>query len=113
MAGFEPLRVDGDLFLLGDGGLAALDRLETGSGRPYVRGRIDVVATDGAAYTAQAYPASDPERWRALVARGEADALPTYPRELASDERYKDCCLRAPGHPPPHDVVDPLDSVGR
>jgi gamma-glutamylcyclotransferase (GGCT)/AIG2-like uncharacterized protein YtfP len=113
VAGLEPLRVEGDLFLVGEDAVAVLDRLETGSGAPYVRGRVEVVAADGAAYTAQAYLARDGERWRALVERGEADALPAYPRELAADERHKDCCLRTPGHPPPHDVVDPLESVKR
>jgi hypothetical protein len=43
-----------------------------------------------------------------LVARGRADALAACPRELAGEQAFKPCCLRDPGHPPPHDVVDPL-----
>jgi hypothetical protein len=58
--------------------------------------------------TARAYVAREPARWRALVERGEADALASYPPGLAAVETRKDCCLRAPGHPPPHDVVDVL-----
>jgi hypothetical protein len=40
--------------------------------------------------------------------RGGADALTGYPRELAEVEQRKDYWLRTPGHPPPHDIVDPL-----
>jgi gamma-glutamylcyclotransferase (GGCT)/AIG2-like uncharacterized protein YtfP len=105
--GFEPLRVEGDLFLVGDDALEVIDRLETAG--PYVREPVAVVSLDGAdARTAQAYLARDGASWQALVHRGHADALASYPRELASDERPKDCCVRSPGHPPPHDVVDPL-----
>jgi hypothetical protein len=43
-----------------------------------------------------------------LVARGGGTALAAYPPELAAAERLKACCERAPGHAPPHDVVDPL-----
>jgi hypothetical protein len=60
--------------------------------------------------TAQA-PVRDPSRWQALVQLGQADALPTYPRDLASVEQHKDCCVRASGHRLPHDVVDPLAAV--
>jgi gamma-glutamylcyclotransferase (GGCT)/AIG2-like uncharacterized protein YtfP len=106
--GFE-LRVDGDLFLIGEDAAAAIEVLETGPASPYVRGEIDVTPLEGGASVhARAYLAREPARWRALVARGEADALASYPRELAAAETRKDCCLRAPGHPPPHDVVDPL-----
>jgi hypothetical protein len=30
------------------------------------------------------------------------------PRELADAEQRTACCVREPGHPPPHDVIDPL-----
>jgi len=101
---------EGDVFLVGEAALAELDALETRG--PYVRARVDVVALDGATrYAAHAFPAAEPLRWRALVAGGEADALAAYPRELATGETLKDCCLRAPGHPGPHDVLDPLGSV--
>jgi gamma-glutamylcyclotransferase (GGCT)/AIG2-like uncharacterized protein YtfP len=113
--GFEPLRVEGDLFLISTDALTVIDRLETGAAGiagPYVREPVAVVSTDSDdPRTAQAYLVRDPARWRALVERGQADALPTYPRDLASGEQQKDCCVRAPGHPPPHDVVDPLDGV--
>ena len=110
--GFAPRRAEGDLFLIPDEAVAVIDRLETGSTAlqgPYVRERITVVSLDGdARHTAQAYVAREPARWRALVQVGGADALETYPRELASGEVPKECCIRIPGHPPPHDVVDPL-----
>jgi gamma-glutamylcyclotransferase (GGCT)/AIG2-like uncharacterized protein YtfP len=110
--GFEPLRVEGDLFLLSDDAVAVIDRLETGSEAPYVRERIAVVSTDGAGtQTALAYVARDPGRWRALVELGEAEALSKYPRDLAASTWPKDCCVRSPGHSPPHDVVDPLAGV--
>ena len=112
VAGFAPLRAEGDVFLVSAGALAAIDRLETG---PYVRDRVAVAALDGGdAVTAYAYFARSPARWRALVEAGAADALASYPRELAGDERLKACCRRAPGHEPPHDVTDPLRRlVGR
>jgi gamma-glutamylcyclotransferase (GGCT)/AIG2-like uncharacterized protein YtfP len=110
--GLEPLRAEGDLFLIGDDALAVLDRLETGSAGfdgPYARDSLTVVSLDGAGtYSAHAYVVREPERWRALVERGEADALPSYPHDLASGEQLKDCCDRDPGHRGPHDVVDPL-----
>jgi gamma-glutamylcyclotransferase (GGCT)/AIG2-like uncharacterized protein YtfP len=113
--GFEPLRVEGDLFLVSDEAVAAIDELETGSGGlagPYVRALVAVVSLDGArTYTARGYPAREPRRWRALVQAGRASALTTYPRSLVAGERLKDCCVRAPGHAPPHDVVDPLEGV--
>jgi gamma-glutamylcyclotransferase (GGCT)/AIG2-like uncharacterized protein YtfP len=106
VAGLEPLRVEGDLFLIGDDAVAALDRLELAG--PYERCRVDVVALDDAAtYTAIAYPAREPARWRALVERGDAEALPAYP-PLAASEQLKACCVRAPGHRGRHDLVDPL-----
>jgi gamma-glutamylcyclotransferase (GGCT)/AIG2-like uncharacterized protein YtfP len=112
VTGFEPRRVEGDLFLVPAAALAVIDGLETGSADlpgPYVRERITVVSLGGAdRHAAQAYVARDPARWRTLVDIGEADALETYPRDLAVGEVPKDCCLRTPGHPSPHDVVDPL-----
>lgn len=115
--GLEPLRVEGDLFLIPDDAVAVLDRLETGSAgfaAPYVRDRVAVVSADGAStYAAQAYLAREPSRWQALVELGDAEALTTYPRDLASGERLKDCCVRTPGHPAPHDVVDPLARVAQ
>jgi gamma-glutamylcyclotransferase (GGCT)/AIG2-like uncharacterized protein YtfP len=100
------LHAEGDVFLLSEGALAELDALETRG--PYVRARVEVVAADGTRYAAHAFPAAEPERWRALVARGEADALAAYPPELATGETLKACCQKAPGHPGPHDVLDPL-----
>jgi gamma-glutamylcyclotransferase (GGCT)/AIG2-like uncharacterized protein YtfP len=106
VGGFAPLRAEGDLFALGDEALAAIDRLELSG--PYVREELAAIDGDGREHRALAYPARQPERWRALVARGRADALAACPRELAGEQAFKPCCLRDPGHPPPHDVVDPL-----
>jgi gamma-glutamylcyclotransferase (GGCT)/AIG2-like uncharacterized protein YtfP len=103
------LRVEGDLFLIGDEAAAAIEALETGPASPYVRAEVEVEPlAGGAGVRARAYLAREPARWRVLVERGEAEALSSYPRELAAAETRKACCLRAPGHPPPHDVVDPL-----
>ncbi|HWH96581.1 MAG TPA: gamma-glutamylcyclotransferase family protein [Baekduia sp.] len=114
VAGFEPVRVEGDLFRIPHAAVAVIDRLETGSADrpgPYVRESIAVVSLDGAtSHAAQAYVAREPARWHTLVELGEADALATYPRDLATGEVPKDCCIRSPGHPPPHDVVDPLQA---
>jgi gamma-glutamylcyclotransferase (GGCT)/AIG2-like uncharacterized protein YtfP len=108
--GLEPLRAHGDLFLIGADAVAALDRLELAG--PYERDRVDVVAlNDAATYTAIAYLAREPARWRALVERGEAEALSAYPRDLAASEQLKACCVRAPGHRGHHDVVDPLQAA--
>src|SRR5215218_1972662 len=49
--GFEPLHVEGDLFLITDAAAAEIDRLETGSAGlagPYVRNSVAVVTVDGA-----------------------------------------------------------------
>src|SRR5215217_594309 len=108
--GFEPLRAEGDLFLISPDALAVIDRLELAG--PYVREEI-IVGSGGETRTAQAYRVSEPERWQALVERGAAEALAGYPRDLAAMAQHKDCCVRAPGHPPPHDVVDPLTLGGR
>ena len=110
--GLEPLRVEGDLFVISDQAVAVLDELETRG--PYVRDRVEVAALDGAGtYEADAYLAREPARWRALVDLGEAEALRTYPRDLAASEQLKDCCARAPDHSGLHDVVDPLAEVMR
>jgi hypothetical protein len=109
--GFEPLRVEGDLFLISTDALSVIDELELAG--PYVRERVDVVSLDGGdARAANAYLARDRAQWQALVDGGRADALAAYPRDLASAEQLKDCCVRAPGHAPPHDIVDPLAGVG-
>jgi gamma-glutamylcyclotransferase (GGCT)/AIG2-like uncharacterized protein YtfP len=106
------LRVDGDLFLIGQATATAIEALETGPNSPYVRREVEVVPVGGgASVRARAYLAREPARWRTLVERGAADALASYPRELAAAETRKDCCLRTPGHPPPHDVVDVLSTA--
>jgi gamma-glutamylcyclotransferase (GGCT)/AIG2-like uncharacterized protein YtfP len=105
--GLEPLRVEGDLFLVSDAALAELDRLETGAGAPYTRATVAVMSAEGER-EAYAYLAREPERWRALVAAGGAEALAAYPRELAGEQALKACCVRKPGHAPPHDVIDPF-----
>jgi gamma-glutamylcyclotransferase (GGCT)/AIG2-like uncharacterized protein YtfP len=113
--GLEPRRVEGDLFRIPDEAVSAIDRLETGAAGaagPYARASVDVVSLDGAlACAALAYVAREPARWRALVEGGRADALTAYPRELAAGEQPKPCCVRRPGHPPPHAVVDPLAGI--
>jgi gamma-glutamylcyclotransferase (GGCT)/AIG2-like uncharacterized protein YtfP len=113
--GIEPLRVEGDLFDIADAAIAVIDELETGSAAlqgPYVRQRITVVSLNGTStYAAEAYVAHEPTLWQTLVELGEAEALEAYPSELAVGEVLKDCCVRSPGHPPPHDVIDPLASI--
>jgi hypothetical protein len=109
VAGFAPLRAEGDLFGVGEEALAAVDRLELSG--PYVRAALDVRDDAGEAHRAFAFPAREPERWRELVARGAAEALAAYPPGLAGEQAPKPCCRRAPGHPPPHDVVDPLAGI--
>jgi len=106
------LRVEGDLFLIDDAEAATIEALETGPDSPYVRGEVEIAPVGGgAAVRARAYLAREPERWRALVEGGEADALASYPRELAAAETRKDCCVRHPGHPPPHDVLSPFQGA--
>jgi len=95
------MHVEGDVFEVSD--FAAIDALELNG--PYVRGEI---ALRG--YKAHAYFASEPELWRALVERGDADALAAYP---GYPERLKDCCVRDPDHAPPHVTSDPLTAVRR
>jgi gamma-glutamylcyclotransferase (GGCT)/AIG2-like uncharacterized protein YtfP len=110
VAGVGELRVEGDLFVVVESAVEVLDRLELAG--PYVRSWVDVVSLPGGSTSpALAYLASEPARWRALVAGGRADALASYPRDLASGERLKDCCVRSPGHVGSHDVIDPLAGV--
>ena len=107
VAGVEPLRVEGDLFLVAEDAIAVLDRLELSG--PYSRDRVEVVAVAGGdSRAAVAYLAREPARWRALLDAGRAEALAAYPRHLASAERLKDCCVRSRGHAGTHDVIDPL-----
>lgn len=112
VSGVEPHRVEGDLFMLEPEALLELDRLEgcsDGALGPYARGHIDVVDIDGAAtWHAVGYPAREPERWRALLDRGDADALSAYDASLTEGATPKPCCVRSPGHAGPHDVIDPL-----
>ena len=103
------LCAEGDVILISPAALARIDALEGGADGPYERVQVALEAADGGArLAAQAYRAREPARWCALVAAGGADALAAYPRELAADERLKECCRRDPGHEPPHDVLDPL-----
>jgi gamma-glutamylcyclotransferase (GGCT)/AIG2-like uncharacterized protein YtfP len=105
--GVEPVHAEGDVFLVDAAALAELDRLETAG--PYARDSVAVTALAGGdRRVAHTYVAREPERWRDLVQRGAADALAAYPRDLARAEALKECCVRSPGHAPPHDVVDPL-----
>jgi gamma-glutamylcyclotransferase (GGCT)/AIG2-like uncharacterized protein YtfP len=106
--GHWDLHAEGDLFLVGEDALAALDRLELSG--PYVRERVDVIAVDGEQrFSAEAYPAKEPIGWAELVREGMADALDAYSLELAEDITVKPCCASAPGHAGAHDVLDPLD----
>lgn len=95
------IHAEGDVFEVDD--FSGVDALELNG--PYVRGEI---ALEG--YTAYAYFATEPELWRVLVERGEADALASYP---GYPERLKDCCVRDPEHAGPHDSSDPLTDVRR
>jgi gamma-glutamylcyclotransferase (GGCT)/AIG2-like uncharacterized protein YtfP len=105
--GFAPLRAEGDLFSIAPETLCSIDELESGA---YIRTSV-AVESPGSTWTAQAYVIRSPERWHALVDAGHADALAAYPRELAAAEQRKACCVRAPGHPPPHDTQDPLSAL--
>jgi hypothetical protein len=96
------IQAEGDVFEVGD--FAAIDALELNG--PYVRGEL---ALDDGTH-AYAYFATEPELWRALVERGDADALSSYP---GYPERAKACCVRDPGHAGPHDTSDPLTDVRR
>jgi hypothetical protein len=106
--GHWDLHAEGDVFLVGEEAMAALDGLELCG--PYVRGTLEVCAVDGAQrYTAEAYPAREPMRWAELVRADLADALEAYPAELADCNALKACCSGEPGHAAPHDVIDPLE----
>ncbi len=114
--GVEGFRVEGDLFEIEPAAVAAIDRLEScdPAERPpglYVRSEIEVVPMKGGERRlAVAYEMREPTRWRALVARGQAELLTCYERRLAHSEP-KPCCVTEPGHRGPHDVIDPLASV--
>jgi gamma-glutamylcyclotransferase (GGCT)/AIG2-like uncharacterized protein YtfP len=99
------LHAEGDVFLVGADALAALDELELGG--PYTRAEL-AVAAGARRLVAVAYPAREPRRWAELVRAGHADALAVYPPALAGAAALKACCAAAPGHAPPHDVLDPL-----
>jgi gamma-glutamylcyclotransferase (GGCT)/AIG2-like uncharacterized protein YtfP len=104
------VHAEGDLFSISPSTLDVLDDLETGA---YVRSSLAVESrVDGTQWTAQAYLIREPERWQELVSLGRADALAVYPRELAGSDELKPCCVRTPGHPPPHDTTDPLTAYG-
>lgn len=112
--GIEPLHAEGDLFMLDEGGLYELDRLEgcaDGALGPYVRSMIEVEAVGGGAgaWRATGYVVRDRAGWRALLARGAAEAFSEFDAGLAARTVPKACCVRDPSHAGPHDVVDPLD----
>ena len=111
--GAGSVHAEGDLFMLDPAALLELDRLEgcaDGAKGPYVRSTIDVVAVDGTTrWRAAAYPVAEPDRWRALLESGGADAFTGYDPQMAEGTAAKPCCVRDPGHAGPHDVVDPLD----
>jgi gamma-glutamylcyclotransferase (GGCT)/AIG2-like uncharacterized protein YtfP len=94
------LHAEGDLFEVDDAQLARLDELELAG--PYAR--AEVALAEGG--TAVAYTAKEPFRWYQLVSAGLADAVEVHE---PGGERLKPCCQADPGHPPPHDVKDPLD----
>ena len=112
--GIEPFHAEGDLFMVDEGGIAEIDRLEgcaDGSAGPYVRSLVDIVAVDGGAgaWRAAGYLVHDPEGWRSLLARGAADAFSVFDPRLVGGSAPKACCLRDPGHTGAHEVVNPLD----
>lgn len=111
--GVEGFRAEGDLFLVDEDGVSALDRLEgcaDGARGPYVRHTIQTVAVDDDARTwdAVAYLVSDPAGWRALLERDAAQAFTEFDLRLAGASSPKPCCVRDPDHAGPHEVVDPL-----
>jgi len=111
--GVEGVFAEGDLFLVDEDGVAALDRLEgcaDGARGPYVRRTIQAVAVDDGARTwdAVAYLVSDPAGWRSMIERGAAQAFTEFDLALVGASSPKPCCVRDPGHAGPHEVVDPL-----
>ena len=114
--GVDGHRVEGDLFALDRSGLSRIDRLEGYDERRrplglYVRCELEVEPADGGdACVALAYVVSEPELWRALAATGAAELVDRYESRHAEAET-KRCCVLGPGHPGPHDVIDPLARV--
>jgi gamma-glutamylcyclotransferase (GGCT)/AIG2-like uncharacterized protein YtfP len=109
------LRVEGDVYRVDAGGLRVIDRLENYDGEqgpgPYVRRDIELVSIDGSTQLmAKAYRVRDPDRWRALLQIGRADAVARYTADMAISTP-KDCCVREPGHAGAHDTIDPLRVV--
>ncbi|HEX2015254.1 MAG TPA: gamma-glutamylcyclotransferase family protein [Solirubrobacteraceae bacterium] len=110
------VHVEGDLFEIDRAALAAVDELESydESRDPpglYVRTEIAVLSLqDGTRRQAMAYRVRDPAPWRALVASGSAEMLSRYHHGLAK-AAPKRCCVEHPGHPAPHDTVDPLEGA--
>jgi gamma-glutamylcyclotransferase (GGCT)/AIG2-like uncharacterized protein YtfP len=99
--------VEGELFAIEPGALAALDELESA----YVRRRTPVEPLDGGEpVEAEVYFVADAAPWRALLAAGAAAAVARYERAYA-DGPLKQCCVRRPGHDGPHDIV-PLSLHG-
>ncbi len=106
---------DGEVYRVAVDLLARLDQLEgyradAEATSAYLRRPVDVAPVDGVSppCPAQAYLIADEARWRALVDRGAAAAYATYDRTLA-DGVPKPCCVAAPGHAGPHDVISPFD----
>ena len=114
--GVDGHRVQGDLFAIDRSGLPAIDRLEGYDERRhppglYVRCGLEVEpVAGGEPRVALAYLVSEPELWRALAAGGAAELVEHYESRHAEVEP-KRCCVAAPGHPGPHDVIDPLAQV--
>jgi gamma-glutamylcyclotransferase (GGCT)/AIG2-like uncharacterized protein YtfP len=103
--------VEGELYDVDADALARLDKLESYRdddevGSTYLRRRIQVVPVDGggAPVEAEVYFVADAAPWRALLDRGEADAVPWYKLEYAEGP-LKDCCVADPDHAGPHDVI--------
>lgn len=95
-------RVEGELFAIEAGTLAALDELEAA----YVRRRVAVQALDrDETVDAEVYFIADADPWRALLLADRADAVARYEREHAEGP-LKRCCTERPGHDGPHDIVE-------
>jgi gamma-glutamylcyclotransferase (GGCT)/AIG2-like uncharacterized protein YtfP len=112
------VRVEGELFAVTTSALARLDRFESyraddEAGSAYVRRRIEVAHVEGGdPVEAEVYFVADGAPFRALLARGEADAVARYELEFARGP-LKHCCAVDPNHAGPHDVVDPLSLQGQ